>query len=109
MPRQVPRTTFSSIANSLQLPLVRAIYGFGSYFRGEESPEDVDILIVFDDAAAAMAHEAAQQAAAYVKVLAPEIGEDPHVSRLTEKECAETDFVREVGAELLWPASRLTD
>ena len=103
MPRQVSRETFAFIADKLQLPLVRAIYGFGSYFRGDEKPEDVDILIVFHDAAAAAFKEAILQAASYADMVAPEIGEQPHMSRLTEKECAQTNFINEVGAEQLWP------
>jgi predicted nucleotidyltransferase len=102
MPQQVPREAFASIADRLQLPLVKAVYGFGSYFQGKENPEDVDILLVFENEAVKHFHEALQQAAAFATALAPEVGEEPHVTRLTEKECEETNFVQEVSAQLLW-------
>ena len=105
MPRKVPRETFASLAARLQLPLITAVYGFGSYFRDEDVPEDVDILLVFENDAVHRFREAIQQASAYARAVGSEVGEEPHVTRLTEQEFAETNFVREVGAELLWKRS----
>ncbi|MGH9208908.1 MAG: hypothetical protein ACRD1G_20590 [Acidimicrobiales bacterium] len=103
--RRFQPETIASVVSGLDLPFLKAVYGFGSYESGQGEALGVDILLVFADDALADMPEAIRAANALAVRLAPEFGEGPHLTRLTERECAKTGFIERVGARLIWERS----
>jgi hypothetical protein len=86
-------------------PLAVSAWGFGSYVRTPEVANDVDVLIVFDNAAISATshiHDVLAYCRRLHEVFRSRSGKDLHLQRLTEKECAEVDFIGETAAVLIW-------
>src|SRR4051794_33053382 len=83
-------------------PLAVSAWGFGSYAVTPDSANDVDLLIVFENSAIQHREQIKPHCARLQEKFQSVAGKPLHLERLTEKECADVDFIGVSSAILLW-------
>lgn len=83
-------------------PLAVSAWGFGSYAVAPDVADDVDLLIVFDNSAIQHREVVNPYCSRLQERFQSMSGKPLHLERLTEKECADVDFIGVSSAVLLW-------